>query len=76
MGSFLVAARELLVVTWRLLVAACGIQFPDEGLNLGRLHWERGVLATGPPVKSQARAFLLKEIFLLLIQSPYLIGLL
>ena len=25
---------------------------PDQGLNLGPLHWERGVLATGPPGKS------------------------
>jgi len=25
------------------IVAACGIQFPDQGLNLGPLHWELGV---------------------------------
>ena len=24
--------------------------FPDQGSNLGPLHWELGVLATGPPV--------------------------
>ena len=35
-----------------LLVAACGIQFPDQGSNPGPLHWECGVLATGPPGKS------------------------
>ena len=28
-----------------------GIQFPDQELNLGRLYWECGVLATGPPGK-------------------------
>ena len=24
----------------QVLAAACGIQFPDQGLNLGPLHWE------------------------------------
>ena len=28
---------------------ACGIQFSDQGLNLGPLHCERRILATGPP---------------------------
>ena len=27
------------------LVAACKLQFPEEGLNPGPLHWENGVLA-------------------------------
>ena len=27
-------------------------QSPDQGLNLGPLHWDCGVLATGPPGKS------------------------
>ena len=31
---------------------ACGIEFPDQGLNLGPLHWELRVLTTGPPGKS------------------------
>ena len=33
---------------------SCGTQdlVPDQGLNLGSLHWEHGVLATGPPGKS------------------------
>ena len=31
------------------LVVACGIQLPDQGWNLGPLHWEQGVSATGPP---------------------------
>ena len=30
-----------------------GIQFLDQGLNKGPLHWKHGVLATGPPGKSQ-----------------------
>jgi len=30
-------------------------QFPDRGSNPGALHWERGVLATRPPGKSQSR---------------------
>ena len=38
--------------SWDLLVAACGIQFSNQGSNLGPLHWERGVLTTGPPRKS------------------------
>ena len=33
-------------------VAACMIQFPDQGWNLGPLHWEHKVLAIGPPGKS------------------------
>ena len=44
MGS-LVAACELLAV-------ACGIWFLDQGSNPGLLHWELGVLATGPSGKS------------------------
>ena len=44
--------QGVLVVTCEFLVVACGIQFPDLGLNLGPLHWEPRVLATGPPGKS------------------------
>ena len=53
MGSY-VAACEL-------LVAARGIWFPDQGLNLGPQHEEHRVLATGPPGKSLIYDFL-KEI--------------
>lgn len=35
-----------------LLAAAWGIWFPNQGLNPSLLHWELGVLATGPPGKS------------------------
>ena len=30
--------HQVLVAAWELLVAACGIQFPDQGLNPGPLH--------------------------------------
>ena len=30
---------------WDLLVVVCGFSFPDQGLNLGPIYWERGVLA-------------------------------
>ena len=40
-----------------LLVVVCGIYFPDQGSNLGPLHWELRVLATGPPAKSHLNIF-------------------
>ena len=52
---------------------ACGIQFPDQGLNPGHPHWECGVLSTAPPGKSQNISFLsscsLRE-FYSLTKSP------
>ena len=33
------------------LAVAYGNLFPDQGSNLGPLHWKHGVLATGPPGK-------------------------
>ena len=41
-----------LVVACELLVAACVTQFPNQGSNLGPLHWECGILATVSPGKS------------------------
>ena len=38
-----------LVAACKLLVAAFRIQFPGQGSNPGPLHWEHGVLASGPP---------------------------
>ena len=35
-----------------VLVEAYGIYFLDQGWNPGPLHWEGGVLVTGPPLKS------------------------
>ena len=49
MGS-LVAACELLVVE-------CGIWVPNQQSNPSPLHWECGVLATGPPGKPLGRVF-------------------
>ena len=46
---------DLLVVACRIFVAACEVQFPDQGQNTGPLHWEHGVLTTGPPGKSHYR---------------------
>ena len=40
-----------------LPAAACGIQFPDQGSNLGPLHWESRILTTVPPVKSLLQFF-------------------
>ena len=40
-----------------VLVAACGIKFPDQGLNLGSLCWEHVVLATGSPGNSTFKKF-------------------
>ena len=39
-------------VAYELVAIACGIQFPDQGWNLGPLSGERGVSATRPPGKS------------------------
>ena len=54
----LVACGIFLAVICELLVAACGIQFPKLELNLGPLHWECGILATGPPGKSHRLSIL------------------
>ena len=44
----------LFLFIWRrhVLVAACGVWFPDQGLNPGPLRWEHRVLAAGPLGKS------------------------
>ena len=42
-------------------VVACGIQLPDQGSNLGPLHWELRVLATGPPGKPHQGAKLMSQ---------------
>ena len=39
----------ILVDAHELLVAACGILFPDQGWNPVPLHWEHGVSAAGLP---------------------------
>ena len=47
----------LFIWLYWVLVAACGILFPDQGLNLGLLNWECTVLATGSPEQSPIPAF-------------------
>ena len=42
----------------QVLVVACRIYFPKQGLNPGPLHWEGGIVATGPPGKSLTKEFL------------------
>ena len=44
--------RYLFIWLHQVFLAAYGIQFPDQALNLGLLHWEHRVLATGPSGKS------------------------
>ena len=33
----------MLVAAQEIFTAACGIQFPDQGSNLGPLHWEQSL---------------------------------
>ena len=44
-------------MAFKVLVAARGVLIPDQRLNLGPLHWEHEVLATGPPGKSHEFSF-------------------
>ena len=48
----MVAAHGGFISAYRLLAVKCETWFPDQGLNLGLLHWELRVLATGPPGES------------------------
>ena len=41
----LVADTGSLILTCQFLVAAHGIEFPDQGLNSSLLHWEHGVFS-------------------------------
>ena len=50
--------QDLSVVIYGLLATACGIQFPEQGLNPGPLHWECGVLVTGRAGKSPENIYL------------------
>ena len=43
-----------------LLAAACRIKFADQESNLGPLHWECGILVTGPAGKSLGLFLFLK----------------
>ena len=52
----------LLIWLCQVLLARHGIEFPDQGLNMGLLHWECGVLATRLPGKSLGGSFNIKEV--------------
>lgn len=57
---FAAACRTFSVVATRgIFVAACGIQFPDQGSNPSALHSEFGVLTAGPPGKSHLDGYFL-----------------
>ena len=45
------------ILLHHILVAACGIQLPYQGSNMGPLHRELRVLTTGPVGKSQISDF-------------------
>ena len=60
-----------------IFIAACGslnytfgVKFPDRGLNLGPLHWEYGVLATGPLGKTLGCFFSNKFLFCIVTCYP------
>ena len=58
-----ITSSLVLLNTWiHTTFVACRIHFPDQGLNLGPLHWERGVIATGSP-KMSPLCFVLLTIF-------------
>lgn len=44
------------------LIAACGIQFPNQGLNPGPLYGKHRALATGPPGKSAVQETLIHRL--------------
>ena len=46
-----ISACGIFVVACEFLAEACRSLLPDQGLNLGLLHWEHRVLAIGPPDK-------------------------
>ena len=50
-----------------LKIAACGIEFPEQGSHPDPLHWEHEVAATGPPGKSLP---LLSQVIINLLLSP------
>ena len=51
-----------------------GSKFPDQGLNPGPLHWEHGVLDTGPPGKSPELPFLSRSFLRGMVESALVLG--
>ena len=52
-----------------VLVAACGLSPPNQ---LSDLHWEHGVLTTGPQVKTRVFFFNVSELFIFKISCRFL----
>ena len=50
---------SVFIAVYGILVVACEILFPGQGSTPAPLNWERGVLATGLPMKSLC-GFILK----------------
>ena len=52
-----------------IFVVVCETLFPDQGLNLGPLHWDCGLLATGPP--GRTLVYVTKSSFRLLCEDRF-----
>lgn len=52
-----------------IFVVVYEILFPDQRLNLGSLHWDCGVLATGPPWRTLV--YVMKSSFRLLCEDRF-----
>ena len=63
--------HQVLTAACKLLVAACGIQFPDQELNPGPLPWEHVVLTTVPPEKSPRFNILVGVFFIFFLPQDY-----
>ena len=50
-------AHGIFVSAGELLVPACGIECPNQGLDPGPLRWEHGVLTSGPAGKTLRGSF-------------------
>ena len=53
-----------LVAAGEILIAACGIWFPDQGSHPCSLDWDLRVLATGPAGKSPPDVFNVHSLWL------------
>ena len=60
--SFSWSMQDLWLQHANPLIVAFGIQFPNQGPNLGPLHWESGVLATGPAGKASENLYFFNEL--------------
>ena len=60
LGQVLVEGREVFDLYYSVWTLSCGMWdlIDNQGSNPGPLHWELGVLATGPPGKSSVIFFL------------------